>query len=256
MVYGVLAIVALLTSMLSAIIGMGGGMLLLATLFVFLSHAEAIPTHAAVQLVSNSTRTVAFLRHVDWHTLGRFCVGAVPGGVIGVLVLVLLGGRSQSQQANAWLKGLVGVYILASLLIPRPQGQVRGGNWWDFPLLGVLAGAAAFTVGAVGPLIAPLFARRAFVKERLVATKAVCQSLLHLAKIPAFLLLRSYENLAALGALSVVMALLVVPGTLLGKRLLVHVSETRFVQLYRLALLFAGLKVLVFDAALPLVRQP
>lgn len=252
MIYAVLPIVALLTATLSGIIGMGGGMLLLATMFCFMSHGEAIPSHAAVQLISNSTRTVAFLRYVDWHTVGRFVLGMIPGAGLGLLLLRWLG---EPRDAEPWLKSLVGVYILGSLLLPRTSKQSGAGTWWDFPLLGLAAGTAGFTVGAVGPLIAPLFARRSFVKERLVATKALCQSFLHIAKIPGFLWLRSYENLAGLGLITLVMALLVIPGTLLGKRLLTRVSEQRFVLLYRLALLVAGVKVLVLDGVLTLVSR-
>ena len=43
----ILPLVALATSMLSAIVGMGGGTLLLVALFGLLPHAEAIPAHAA-----------------------------------------------------------------------------------------------------------------------------------------------------------------------------------------------------------------
>ena len=251
MIYLVLPIAALLAATLSGIVGMGGGMLLLATMFCFMSHGEAIPAHAAVQLISNSTRTIAFLGHVDWRTVGRFLLGVVPGGCLGLFLLVRLG---EPDAAEPWLKMLVGSYILGSLAIPQPAG--RRGNvmrWWDFPLLGVAAGAAAFTVGAVGPLIAPLFARRDFVKERLVATKAVCQAFIHVAKIPGFLMLRSYENLEALGTVTIIMAVLVVPGTLLGKRLLKRVSERNFVVFYRVALLAAGLKVLLLDGLRPLL---
>lgn len=250
--YLVLPIAALLTAALSAILGMGGGMLLLATMFCFMSHAEAIPSHAAVQLVSNSTRTVAFLRFVDWRTVGRFLLGALPGALLGLFLLSWLG---QPRESEPWLKLLVGAYILGALLLPQPKKTAHLSRWWDFPLMGVLAGAAAFTVGAVGPLIAPLFARRDFVKERLIATKALCQSILHLAKLPAFLWLRSYENLEALGALAVVMAVVTIPGTLLGKRVLERVSADRFLLLYRLALLAAGLKILLADGLYPLLRD-
>jgi uncharacterized membrane protein YfcA len=250
-IYVFLPIVALLTATLSAIVGMGGGMLLLAAMFCFMSHAEAAPSHAAVQLVSNSTRAAAFIQHVEWRSVGRFLLGVVPGGFLGVVVLTWLGEPGASEP---WLKLLVGVYILASLLVPRPAEAGRASTWWDFPVLGVVAGAAAFTVGAVGPLIAPLFARREFVKERLIATKALCQSLLHVAKIPAFLCLRAYENLEALGAVTVAMAILVIPGTLLGKRLIERVSERNFGLYYRLALVATGLKVAVIDGVLPLLR--
>ena len=199
MLITLLASVALLTATISAIVGMGGGMLLLATLFACLPHAEAIPVHASVQLVSNSTRTLTFLRHVHWPTLGRFLIGVLPGSLLGLGLLVWLG---QPQQSEPWFKCLVGAYILGSLLLPKPRPVSFARVWWDFPLLGVLAGTAAFTVGAVGPLIAPLFARRNFVKERLVATKAVCQSFVHLAKIPGFLYVfysTGYERLPATG---------------------------------------------------------
>ncbi|MCH8054217.1 MAG: sulfite exporter TauE/SafE family protein, partial [Planctomycetes bacterium] len=41
----VLALAAFATSIISGIIGMGGGILLLATMLSFLSHAETIPAH-------------------------------------------------------------------------------------------------------------------------------------------------------------------------------------------------------------------
>lgn len=241
--YGVLVAAAFLTAALSGIIGMGGGMLLLATLFCFLPHAEAIPTHAAVQLASNGTRIVAFLRAVDWRTIGRFCVGAIPGGALGVLLLVSLG---PAEQSEPYLKMAVGIYILVAAYLPKAKKTRTGGQWWDFPLLGLVAGTAALTVGAVGPLIAPLFARRDFVKERLIATKATCQMILHVVKIPAFLLVRSFDYVELTGV-TLAMIAVVIPGTLLGKRVLKRVSEEHFVLLYRVALTVAGLKVLLWD---------
>jgi uncharacterized membrane protein YfcA len=252
MVYVVLTIAALLASALSGMLGMGGGMLLLALMFSFLPYDEAIPLHGAVQFISNSTRTFAFLKHVDWRTVRHFLLGAVPGSVIGVGVLVAVG---KAEGSEPYLKTLVGLYILASLVIPKPVSVDRAPSGRAFVLLGLAAGAAAFVVGAVGPLIAPLFARRDFVKERLVATKAICQTLLHAAKVPVFLALRSYPDLPALGALAIAMGVAVIPGTLIGKRLLKGLSERAFVRLYQVALLVAGLKVLIVDGVLAVARS-
>ncbi|MHC4064941.1 MAG: sulfite exporter TauE/SafE family protein [Planctomycetota bacterium] len=172
----VLVVAAFVTAAISAVIGMGGGILLLATLFCFLPHPEAIPTHATVQLVSNSTRMVAFLRDVHWPTIGRFLLGVIPGGTIGVLLLALAWRSARADAAEPYLKMLVGVYILVTAHLPRSRKGLVAGRWWDFPLLGLVAGAAALTVGAVGPLIAPLFARRDFVKESLRCSPAATSS--------------------------------------------------------------------------------
>ncbi|MFQ5424000.1 MAG: TSUP family transporter [Phycisphaerae bacterium] len=239
----ILTLAAVVTATVSAIIGMGGGILLLATLFCVLPHGEAVPIHAAVQLASNGTRVLAFVRHVEWAIVGRFAIGAVPGGVAGGLLLASFG---EPGAAEPYLKTLIGVYILALTFLPRPSGPTKATRAHEFPLMGFAAGTAALTVGAVGPLIAPLFARRGFVKERLVATKAMCQMFLHVVKIPAFLMLGTIDY-GRFATLIVLMAGAAMIGTILGKRILRQVSPATFVRLYRIALTVAGGKVLVFD---------
>ncbi|MCP4591575.1 MAG: sulfite exporter TauE/SafE family protein [bacterium] len=254
-VYLILTGVAFCAATVSAIIGMGGGILLLATMFCFMPHSDAIPTHAAVQLVSNSTRVLAYARSVDWRVCRRFIIGALPGSVMAIFLLLAIGRMEQSEPI---LKALIGVYILVAAFLPKRSGAASAGTWWDWPLMGLVAGSAALLVGAAGPLIAPLFARREFVKERLIATKAMCQMFLHLAKIPAFVYLRytvsesdglmlSPSSFADLGLIAVCMAVAVIPGTLLGKRLLRHVSERAFRRLFQVALTVAGLKTLLID---------
>jgi uncharacterized membrane protein YfcA len=247
----ILLLAALATSVISAIIGMGGGILLLAVMFCFLDHGRAIPVHAVTQLSSNSTRLIAYARHIDWSVVRRFFLGLLPGSVIGVLLLRWLG-RAEASEPH--LKMVVGLYVLVTPFLPKPKGATAArGVWWDWPLLGLAAGSMALTVGAVGPLIAPLFARRDFVKERLIATKATCQMLTHLIKLPGFVALGSFA-MRDFTTLALPLMLIVIPGTLIGRRLLKHVSPQAFTVLYRGALLVAGLKVLLVDGVWPLIR--
>jgi len=267
-----LAVAALATSALSAVLGMGGGALLLALMLTALPWAEVIPLHAVVQLASNGTRVLAYLPQVSWPVVTRFAAGLLPGGLLGAL---LIGELARSPGADPWLKLLVGAWILVMLVIPEParspwdanDGEPRDGDaaddasdnplqvdhWWDWPALGFVAGSCALAVGAVGPLIAPLFLRRPMTRQQVVATKAVCQSLLHLVKLPVFIALWNFDYGRSALLLAVLVAC-VVPGTLIGRRLLArHVSETLFRRMYRLALLLAGSKVLIVDGLLPLL---
>ena len=247
----ILAVAALVTSILSGVLGGGGGMLLLAVLFSFLSHAEAIPTHAGVQLAANGTRILAFLRHVDWKVFGKFCLGMLPGGVVGSLLLVWFGELDKSEP---YLKALVGLYILVATFLPkRPREGSTKSQHAAFTTMGFVCGAAALTVGAIGPLLAPIFARQGFVKERLVATKSTCQMATHIIKFPAFLLLCELD-VGRLGLLTAIMVAVAIPGTLIGKQVLKRMSEQHFTTLYRIALIVAGLKVLLADGLWPIIR--
>jgi uncharacterized membrane protein YfcA len=250
----ILAGAALITSIISAIIGMGGGILLLAVMLCFLDHANTIPAHGAVQLVSNGTRLLAFRKHIHWPTLSRFVMGAVPGAIAGTLLIRWLRADHMAT-TEPFLKLGIGAYVLIITFLRKPP-TTPGSDATarqPFALFGALSGLLGLTIGAVGPLIAPLFLSTGFAKERVIATKATCQACIHFVKIPA-LLATGLVNYSELSVVIVVMSLMVIPGTLLGRRLLQHVSETQFVVLYKVALLVAGLKVLLVDGVYAALR--
>jgi len=232
---------------------MGGGILLLAVMFSVMDTPELvvliIPLHGAVQLVSNSTRTLAFIDSVDWPTVKRFALGTLPGIALGMWVWYLLDGN---EAAQPYLKILIGLYILTAVFLPKPKVAHPTHSSAGFMPLGFVAGTAALIVGATGPLIAPLFARRDFVKERLVATKAMCQMITHFEKLVAFGILfgtgiGEIKSLGKIFGVAVAMGFAVILGTLTGKRLLKLISPDLFVKLYRVALVVAGSKVLLVD---------
>lgn len=244
LIYVVLGSAALIGSLISAVIGMAGGMISLAVMLCFLSHGEAVPTHAVVQLFGNGTRVLVFLKDVHWAALGRFTLGALPGMVVGMTLLWAMG---EAEQAEPYLKTLIGLYILVATYLPK-SGKQRGESTrsWDFVGLGFASGIASLTVGAVGPLIGPMFVRRDFPKERLIATKAICQLVTHIAKIPVFFTLRELD-VPRLGTIALVMILMAVLGTLLGRRMVDRVREGHFVLAYRIGLTISGVKVMFVD---------
>ena len=248
--YVVLAATAFVTSALSAVLGMGGGSLLLVTTGGFLSHAETISAHATVQVFNLSVRTLAFWRHVHWPTILRFSAGSVPGALVGGWLLWAVGSPAASEP---YLKGSIGLYILAVTFLPRSSDQTASGREWEWTVLGLAAGASGLFVGAVGPLIAPLFVRHAILKEKLIATKALCQAILHVIKLPILLAVRDFR-LVQFSLLLALMVAATVPGTLLGKWLLGRVPERVFLRLYQAALVITAGKLLVVDGVIVLLR--
>ena len=248
----ILILAAFATATLSGMLGMGGGMLLLAVMFCFMDHGSAIPVHAVVQLSSNSTRAIVFAKSADGPTLRRFLIGVIPGTAAGTLALWQLGKLGDGEP---YLKLVVGVYVLLAPYVRfGKQNRDEQSTPWtgEFTAMGFLAGLMSLTVGATGPLIAPLFARHHFVKERLIATKALCQVATHVLKLPAFIILGTF-GWGELGYLALPMAVVVVPATLLGKRLLANMPASQFTWLYRAALVVAGVKIIVVDGIVALV---
>jgi uncharacterized membrane protein YfcA len=86
----VLCAVSVATGAISAVVGMGGGITLLALMLLWLDPLVAIPVHGAVQLVSNASRAVAQRRHVDVSVLTAFGLPLLPMSVAGLSLAQVL----------------------------------------------------------------------------------------------------------------------------------------------------------------------
>ena len=186
-----LIVAAFLTSILSAIIGMGGGITLLGIMAIILPEGYLVVAyHGMVQLVSNVTRTTVFKDHISWDILKRFFNGIVPGLILAAVIIYVLMQyyevSSASQIKIDFLKPLIGVYIIWFLYIRKKGKQVSDKA---FVAMGGLSGLVTVFIGAAGPLIAPFFINKGLKKESTIATKAACQAIGHIGKIPIFIIL-------------------------------------------------------------------
>lgn len=231
----VLVVTAVLTATLSGVLGMGGGVTLLGVMTALVPAPAVVPVHGVVQLVSNSTRTLGLLRHVAWRLVFLYA----PTLVLGVAAATAL----WSGDRLTYLRPGIGLFLLAFLALRRWAPVLRNPPRWVYVLLGLVVGFASVWIGAVGPLLAPFFLRDDFSPEQVIATKAACQSLGHLLKIPAFVMLGfDFEVHAALLA-SLVVA--VVVGTLIGRAILGRLDRAVFERLFEALLLVLALWLLV-----------
>ncbi len=229
---------SLLTAGVSAVLGMAGGIMLLAVMLLFLEPAVAIPVHAIVQLTSNSSRVVIHASEVRRDLLWPYMLLLLPAGALTVPL-------AQHLPADA-LRLAIGCFVIVATW--RKSWLLLGFNPDRVPvrprfaLVGASAGALGPLIGATGPFIAPFFLGIGLTRFELIGTKAACQATGHFAKMILFGL--AGFGFVHFGPLMIAMALCTIVGTWLGTRVLRRLDDDRFTQLYRLALTAISLRLI------------
>jgi len=226
----------LLTSAVSGMTGLGGGVLLLSIIASFVETDLIIPLHAAVQLMSNTSRITFFYRHIKWKIVILFVLGMIPGALIGINVFNMLDEHV--------IKLAMGLFILSIVFLPM-NGKNRTGGYKMFVPVGFFAGLLGIFFGSIGPLIARFFLRSDISKEELVATKAACQAVGHLMRIPLFIIIGI--NILQYGQVLVYLGFMVVIGTLLGKRMLHQIPEPLFRIIFKVTLTIIALRIIFIE---------
>ena len=244
----ILTLGAFATSILSAVIGMGGGVTLLGIMTILIPEGYmVVALHGVIQLVSNSTRTAVYRQHVHKLIIKQFTLGVIPG--LGCAALIVFGLiqyfdiTSASQFKVDFLKPLIGIYILWFLYLRKKMKFTSDSLFF---WMGGLSGLVTVFIGAAGPLIAPFFIDRDLTKENVVATKAACQAVGHLGKIPIFILFFEVNYLRQWPVLlPLVMA--VYFGTRIGKKFLGSLSPDLFKKLFKIALTLIAIRLVIAE---------
>ena len=232
-------VAAFFTSILSAIIGMGGGITLLAVMILSMELSIVIPIHGLVQFASNSSRWILFWKHIDWFIITRYTVGLVPFSFLGIHLV--------GMTHPTYLKIFIGFFILFAVYFPFHKLNLSMNPKRSFIYAGILNGTVSMIAGATGPLLAPFFLNRSLTKETLIASKAACQALAHFIKIILFGTVLGFDY-TQYWSLILFMVVAVVIGTYMGKRILTrYISERIFITIYKSVLTLVGLKILFYD---------
>lgn len=171
-----LVITAFFTSTLTAVVGLGGGLLLIAIMPLVLPPVAVIPVHGMVQLWSNVSRAWFGRSELVTPLLLPFGAGVLLGGIVGFPVL-------QSYPVT-YLPLPLGLFIL--LLTWLPQGPATLQLPGKFFTLGLVNGFVTLFVGATGPLNMPVLLRHRLSSSQAVTTMAALMVMVHLVKITIF----------------------------------------------------------------------
>ncbi len=228
----ILVVVSAATSFLTAAVGIGGGIVLLAVMALLMPAPALIPVHGLVQLGSNAGRTAIMLRDVKTGVLLPFLVGSVVGATIGGLTVV--------QLPPAVLKIGVAAFILWSAW-GRP---IAAPGRFAILLTGGFSSFLTMFFGATGSFISAMVKTLKLGRLEHVATHSACMVAQHLIKVAAFGLLGfAYGPYLPLIVAMVVSGFLV---TVVGKRVLMRMQDRNFHRVLSVVLTLLALR-LIYD---------
>ncbi|UTJ07489.1 sulfite exporter TauE/SafE family protein [Arcobacter roscoffensis] len=173
----ILGLVTFFTSAIAAIVGLGGGMMLIAVLPSFLPLNAIIPVHGLTQMSSNVSRAVFGYKDIQYETIPKFLIGSLLGvGLFASIVSVI---------SLEYVPLFIGIYILLSLWSKKFNNKIK--KFENYYILGFFQSGLSVVVGATGPLTLTLLYKDYIDKNKVVATSAALMSISHLLKILVFI---------------------------------------------------------------------
>jgi uncharacterized membrane protein YfcA len=173
----VVAIVVLVTSFLSGIFGMAGGLILLGVLLIILDVASAMILFGTTQLGANGWRAFLWRGHVVWQLVWGYIAGALA--MFGLMKIVAF----LPDKAMVYI-GL-GVLPIAGIFVPPTWRPDITRRFMPFTC-GAFIMALQLMAGAAGSVLDIFFQRSPLDRKAIVATKAITQVIAHICRIAYF----------------------------------------------------------------------
>lgn len=216
-----IVIAAFLTSIVSGVFGMAGGIIFMGVLTWLLPAALALALHGVVQFASNLWRFLIHRRHVVWPVLLWFGLGSIAS--LGFFSLVVF----------APTKFLVFLGLgLTPILVWLPERWLRldASNRWHAIGGGFVSNGLSLVSGVSGPVTDLLFVNTALNRHQVVATKAVMQAMGHASKILVYgsLLLGTAAREAIALPATVIAVAASMAGITVGGYILDRISDAQF----------------------------
>ncbi|MDY0211899.1 MAG: sulfite exporter TauE/SafE family protein [Desulfuromonadaceae bacterium] len=258
----ILVLLAFFTSALSAVTAVGGGMLFISVLTLFLPIQVVIPVHAVTQLASNCSRAAFSPASIVWPITIPFVTGVIlgiPGALntyqkyqvqfsalpLGIFVLLMVWLPPQ----KIWLR-LTGNKNKGTVLSSRDsRGADEHGyfknklGWLGFGALGFIQTFLTLFVGSSAPVNLPFLLRLQLTRDQLVITSATMMTAVSAIKILIFI--AAGFGFAAYSGLISGLVVAMLCGSWAGTRMRHHVPEYAFKRILKLILTVLSLRLVI-----------
>ena len=243
-ILALLAVSALVTSFISGILGMAGGMILMGILLAVVPLPVAMMLHGITQLASNGWRALMWRKEVDWRVFRGYLYGALITTALFAVVQIVV-----SKPVALIAMGLTPFITLALPEKLHLNVERRGHS----TACGFICSSLSLTAGVSGPILDVFFVRSKMGRHAVIATKAMTQSLSHILKIAYFGAFVAVEGGNVHPYLATMMILLAFTGTSLSKHIVARMSDKSFRTWTRWTVMVLGLFYLG-SGAMMLVR--
>jgi uncharacterized membrane protein YfcA len=228
-----LGILSFLTSTITGVVGIGGGMMLIAILPSFLPLNALIPVHGLTQMSSNLSRAVFGYKDVQYEVIPKFLLGSAIG--IGIFAGIL------NVISLEYVPLFIGAYILLSLWSEKFNEKIK--RYESYFLAGFFQTGLSMVVGATGPLTMTLLLKDYGDKNKVVSTGAALMSITHVLKVFVFM----YFGFVFFDYLGVIVAMIIgaVAGSWTGTQLRDKIEGKKFVLILKVLLSALAIYVIV-----------
>jgi uncharacterized protein len=228
-----LGIVTFLTSTIAAIVGVGGGMMLIAILPSYLPLNALIPVHGLTQMSSNLSRAFFGYKDVQYEVIPKFLIGSFLGIALFTSILNFI--------SIEYVPLFIGAYILLSLWSEKFNEKIK--RYESYFLAGFFQTGLSMVVGATGPLTMTLLLKDYKDKDKVVATSAALMSLTHILKVFVFM----YFGFVFFDYIGIIMAMVIgsIAGSWAGTKLRNVIDGKKFTTILKVLLSALAIKVIV-----------
>ena len=228
-----LGLVTFLTSTIAAIVGLGGGMMLIAILPSFLPLNALIPVHGLTQMSSNFSRAVFGYKDVQYAVIPKFLLGSIVG--IGIFAAII------NFISLEYVPLFIGAYILLSLWSAKFNEKIK--KFENYYIIGFFQTGLSIVVGATGPLTMTLLLKDYGDKDKVVATGAALMSITHILKVFVFM----YFGFVFFDYIGIIVAMIIgaVAGSWAGTKLRDKIDGKKFTMILKVLLSALAIKLIV-----------
>jgi len=228
-----LGILTFFTSTIAGVVGLGGGMILIAILPSFLPVNAIVPVHGLTQMASNLSRAVFGWNDVKVEVIPKFLIGSLLGVSFFATILYFI--------SLTYVPLFIGLYILLSLWSDKFNKKIE--RFESYYLIGFVQSGLSLIVGATGPIATTLLVKDYNDKHVVVSTAAALKSITHTLKVITFI----FFGFVFFDYLGILVAMIIgaVIGSWTGTKLRDKIDGKKFILFLKVLLSLMAIKLIV-----------